>query len=311
MNKLKKLFTFGDSYMYGTELPQAVIPDFDKLLETKLKKPGLIGPDGRVPFGVSNEEIRNAAHSLERDNVKNYEQLAHSLSMSGIVHDHYNFDEYHNLAWGGNSYAAIMTTLLNNIEQIDSESIVIVGATYPLRTSRFTVKKNDNIGPSMLENHNNYSHVTKNESHNTYVELSLEFSDDLLVEYINAMTYILAIDSMLEKSGCKYIIIDPLNILRESSELDGKIRKGWRFTDNIRRVLENNDEWDAIRQVKLIYNVQQKLNNYLFDYTLHHSIYALTQMDEITHCVLGHPNARCHKHFAETYLIPYIDKLND
>ena len=301
----KKLFVFGDSYQFGDELPQCEIPDMIQRAEAAINRPNSIWEDGRFPFGYINGEQTNILRDLEDELIQDYRKKATTLCIGGRVAQHFNISDYRNFSKNGFSNLAIAARILQNLKDIDEDTLVIVGLTHLDRSTHF--KKfigTDND----IKCFNNFRNPGESAERDQFVQMLPTYGDDQLATYIQLAVQANGISHMLESTKCKYIIIDPLNIFRENAELDGKLLKGWKFSNNIHRILENREQWEALWHTELIQELQSSFNDLFFYKTLNSSICEIAKTNKVTYCILGHPTAEVHAHFAENYLIPYLEK---
>lgn len=296
---IKKIIVFGDSYMYGTELPQDdsdIKPRIEKIVEGMPRDP----ISGAIPIRMLNSVHFDALWDIELS-TPDYEYRCHRYSIGGILTQHYGIETYKNYAWAGYSNTAIMSEIIEHLGEIGPDTLVIVGLTYPSRTTRL----NEPTDYGKTKSFNNFSSLAKNKDHRKFIELAFEYDDDMLTKYLNVINFISFIDNVL--SGVPHIIIDPINIFRENNELNGKILNGWNFDNKIENTII--DHGDEIRKPELVKYAQQFFNSNLFPYTFNHSILHAKTSNYYGRSYLGHPSRKAHQHFANEYLIPHINTM--
>lgn len=293
---ITKLVTFGDSYMYGTELPQDD-PDLKFKLETIVQDLPRDKISGAVPVNLLKSTHFDALWDIEMKTA-DYEERCHRYSISGIISKYFNFDTYKNYSWAGYSNDAIMSELILHKNDISPDTLVIVGLTFPYRST----KLNEQTGHNKIRTYNNYAPHNRGSTHKKYIELSDLFGDDILVKYLHVKNHIAALKEILH--GIPHIIIDPVNIYRENSELNYKLLDDW-FLD---KILEQtiNGLGDQIYYVDIVKELQTYFNENIFHFTFNHSLLSAKENNVYGRALLGHPSKYSHEHFANTYLIPYI-----
>lgn len=295
---ISKILTFGDSYMYGTELPQED-PDLkehiNKIVEGLPRDP----ISGAIPIDILKSVHFDKLWDLEMK-TNDYETRCHNYCISGIVARHFNIPEYKNFSWAGYSNDAILVELLSHMHEITNDTLVIVGLTFPFRTTRL----NESTNYNKIKSFNNHHNLNKNRDHERYIELSMEYDDDILVKYIHTMNHISTIKSIL--ANVPHVIIDPINIYRESKELNGKLLDDWFLEDTIKSsILRIGDD---ILYPGVVDHLQDFFNNNTFGYTFNHSLLYAKDNNVYGRALLGHPSRYAHEHFAAEFLIPYIKR---
>lgn len=293
---ITKLLTFGDSYMYGTELPQDDA-DLKHRIEHIVKDLPRDKISGAVPVELLKGSHFDALWDIEMQTA-DYEERCHSYCISGIISRHFKFSSYKNYAWAGYSNDAIMSELILHKNDISSDTLVIVGLTFPYRTT----KLNERTGYDKIRTHNNYAPHNKSKLHKQYIELSDMYGDDMLIKYLHVKNHIIAIKQILK--DVPHIIIDPVNIYRENPELNLKLLDDWFLDDTVERAIQKMG--DNIYYQSIVKDLQDFFNDNTFAYTMNHSLLHAKENNAYGRALLGHPSRYSHEHFANEYLIPYI-----
>lgn len=293
---ITKLLTFGDSYMYGTELPQDDA-DLKSKIENIVKDLPRDKISGAIPIDLLKSKHFDALWEIEIQ-TNDYEERCHSYCISGIVSNYFNLESYKNYSWAGYSNDAIMSELILHKNELSSDTLVIIGLTFPFRTTRL----NELTDYHKIKSFNNYQNLDKSNAHKKYIELSILFDNDLLVKYLQVKNHISALKQLL--CNVPHIIIDPINIYRENSELNYKLLDDW-FLDNTIE-MSINKIGDQICYPAIVQDLQTYFNENTFAYTLNNSLLHAKENNVYGRALLGHPSRYSHEHFANTYLIPYI-----
>jgi hypothetical protein len=261
------------------------------------------GANGRFPMGGLDPHERNAILSMETDTLKDqYEYHCHRLAMGGLLAKKLDVPVYKNYASGGMSMEGIYTRILQHRSEITDCSFVLLGITFPKRTTQFREKPE----PDDMIWRNHYRHVWDSDNHLKYMELNLTFGDDELAGYISSLAKLRGMCSMLDEIGCMYIVVDPLNIYRSNVDLNDLILPNWWFDNQLRRKLERLECNNELYHIDLIDAVQAEFDRITLDYTLNHALVNVEQETPISHCAAGHPNHLIHENFVEKYLYPAV-----
>ena len=299
MKKIEKVFVFGDSFQYGSELLQALIPDFDIKLK---EKTGLtIQPNGIANNSESDPNFHNNLAEICSDYFGSeiHEKKCHSLSMGGLVAEHLNVTQYFNYSRPAMSQIGILTRLLQHYNEIDDSSLVIFGLTAMNRKTRFCAR-NEPYDMTFFNLITAWKHKEKQE----YLELDLEYGDDQLAGYVNQISHIECVHSILKQKNCIYLIIDPRNIYRSSTNKD--------CINPITSKLKKLGNRNELFHTDLIEIIENRVNELIFEYTLDDAINDLRKTGmESVYCAGGHPNMHVHRKFCENYLFPYVDNAID
>lgn len=295
---IKKLVVFGDSYMYGTELPQDdpdLYPKIENIVADLPRDP----VSGAIPIGLLRSSHFDALWNLEMS-TPDYEYRCHNYSIGGIIKRHLGLEVYNNYAWAGYSNEATMVELIKNRGLIDNETLVIVGITFPTRTTRL----NEETGYNKIRTFNNFSSLSKNKDHEKFIELSFKYDNDIMTKCLQVINFISFVKR--ELNGIPHIIIDPVNIFRDNPDLNGMIVDGWILENTVKNYILK--QGDNIFHPELVDYAQNFFNDNLFPFTFNHSISHAKQNGYYGRALLGHPSKKAQEHYASNYLIPYINK---
>ena len=299
-----KIRVFGDSYMYGNELPET---DHNEEIRSyifdKLNVQGEIDDAGRLIVKKTPTKYNGDITDFLVSKFDDYGKRCNDLMFAGVIAKHYNIKDYRNHAIGGSSNISIIAQLIQHLDEIDSSTLVICGITFPYRTTRFSNTTDDVV----LSHSLNTSHSIDNKKNTEYLILNEIYGNDSMSLHLNALGQLKTITDILQSTGCTFMIIDPVNIYRETTESTGKIAGGWTFDSIVQARIENFDEKAWKRFDKLIPHVQAEFNELTLPYTLHHPMSIMSKQSKQTQCLLGHPNAQVHKLYAEEFIMPYLE----
>lgn len=293
-----KVIAFGDSFVSGDELSQELIPNLQQEVINFFGVDMEIHGDVKLPEKKFSYADYNRWRSTVLEKYDPGAETAKKLSYAGQIADHYNA-EFYNFAYPGFSMSSIYATVIKNLSLITPDSLVIVGLTFPDRITRFR--------PYYIECEPG-RRFSKNKDHAKYIELDVEYGNDIITRLMWVQTIIESIKSIVK---CKRIIfIDPVNIYRENPEIE----KFQYFT--VDRIVENHINMETIddsiiediisTHLDIITYLKEYFNRELFPYTFAHSIERLLKTNQKVKCILGHPSYIVHRDFVENCLIPEL-----
>ena len=281
--------------MKGNELPQCEIEDIDAWVKKNFKKK--LGPDGSIPYRQRSGDEHLKAYHLEREDL-DWEKSCESYTFSKLAQLELNIPYYANYAYGGYSNNATLATLIQHLDEIDDNTLVVVGITYPYRKTR--------LGVHWDGDKFKCSSPAKESSHINNIkdfEMLLEFSDDILSCYVNAHGFVSSIKDILQ--GKKYIIIDSVSqyIAKPNLPQDSEIELA--IDENIIETKIKRAEEELLNP-EIVEYLEQWFKDNLFEHSISESMSRLYTEGKRYRCVLTHPNHLAHKYFADDYFIPWI-----
>lgn len=287
---IRRIVAFGDSYIFGEELPyddDVCRPMVEELVGWLPRDhTGAILEDGITQQLIARKKAMDLL-------IDGYDERCVSMSFPGYMASIIG-TEYQNHAFGGYSNDAIMSTLLMNRAEIDADTLVIVGLTYHTRRTRLGESKSN----GRIRCINNYHAETGDQMR--YLELEDAYGDDLLVRYLHVRNTICAIRQLLE--GIPHIVLDPVNTYRENPELNGRLF-AWDHDRCVHRALERNGR---IERPSLANEIQAYFNHHTFHYTLVHAMADVMATDGTCRHPFMHPTRRVHERFADAYVMPWL-----
>lgn len=291
---IKRIAAFGDSFIAGIELPFDD-PDLKPLSDQAFKDVRSLDHTGSIPYADLSMKHHQARMDLEQS-IPDYFQRCFDYSLSGylasklsVPHSNYGFMGYSN--------DAIMADLIKQRHALDAQTLVIVGVTFPARETQLAVPT-DHGRVKCFTNHNQFA---LNSRHAAYLDAYLEFSNDMLVKFLQAKNHLSSVRELLQ--GIPHVIIDPQNIYRESPDITEPLF-GWDYNNVVRSTIEHTGE--LIIHPEIVDAVQQYFNANLFAYTLNHAMIEVHRTGARSRCMLGHPNRASHELFVDQYLWPYL-----
>lgn len=291
---INKVLVFGDSYMFGSELPCAdpdIRPKVDRLFS------GI----QRDHTGAIPEKLWNPSYFVDFaelvGEIPDYNERCHRYCMGGYLANKLSVG-YENHSIGGYSNDAIMAELMLRSDQLDGNTLVLVGITYPDRTTRLDVRSEYNY----IKTYNNFQ-IGWSREHENFLELYMKYGDDTLTKFMHVRNHIAAIKSML--SDIPHVLIDPTNIYRQSPEIDGRLFT-WPQTNLIEAQLSVRGE--QIVLPKIVSKLQSYFDDNLFQFTLNHAMVDIESNNQSCRESLGHPNKLAHEIFVDRYLHPYLQE---
>lgn len=292
---ISRIVIFGDSYMDGSELPCSD-PDLRSRVDALF--PGIARHHtGAIPVNLVKASFYVDFNDLVFS-VPDYFDRCHAYSMGGYLARKLGVP-HENHAFGGYSNEAIMAEIWNHLGHIDHNTLVLVGLTFPHRTTRL-----DAVGyGGHIRTFNNFSIDGKGSDHDRFLELHMRYGDDTLTSILRVCNHIRAVSEMLR--GIPHILIDPLNIYRQNPDIDGKVFP-WPRT----RLVENtiNSAGETILMPYLVSQMQDFLDSRTFEFTLNHAMIDLANNGLPYNETLGHPNKMAHEIYVDKYLHPYLER---
>jgi hypothetical protein len=219
-----KLLATGCSYTFGTELPEFIMretPYFKNNrravdLFNERKSWHEFKHFSREELLFWNDVLYNDYYNplppenfSERKQV--YIKLCHQLAYPGLVAKKLNISNYINVSQPGLSNMAILINLIRNKKFIDSNTLVIVGITHPLRKIKFVATSNP---ASYLENIFLHFHIRvegyiKKKLNHEHLKI-YPIDDDSIIQEMHCVYEIIDI---CNKLNCSYIIYDAVGNL--------------------------------------------------------------------------------------------------
>lgn len=216
---IKRIVTFGDSFVAGDELLQdKYITELTAIVN---KYPSLYVSDSGKIETTKNKNTREPARLVNKfieDNeggpvavwANQYKltfgyKLAEKLNVPAI-----------NYARGANSNIGIFKNIVDNIENLDSETFVIIGSTFIGRTSRLVNSSadSDEVYNELFSYTSFLPHVApgnRSKEHELFRELDSEFGDDWYFRYLQYFAQLEAIKYMLESRNIPFYFIDTVD----------------------------------------------------------------------------------------------------
>jgi len=292
---IDKVWVFGDSYMYGHELPFHD-PDLREQLLASLGHPRL--DSHGLLIDHIDQKLFDHMSQVEKA-IDNYCRLCHRQCMGGYLASRLNV-EYNNRAKGGYSNDAIMAELLKYRQSITPNSLVLVGMTYPARETH--LHQTDDYGYAQC--FNNYGNFVTNKHQRQYIMLQQEFGNDMFTKYLQAHNHVARVRELL--CDIPHVIIDPVNIYRRSPEIMNPIRS-WDYpSDPIGSII---GEIGESIQDTLLDSIKGYFDKHLFQCTLNHAMVAVRTTGQRYMELGGHPSKACHEWFVDHCLWPWLTDI--
>ena len=312
---IDSMMVFGCSYMKGTELPQKNIQDIDAWAKKNFDRS--LSSDGSIPIRQRSSKYHLIYYDIERsdkDWQKNCEQLTCTYQSAQQL----KIKNYSNYAVGGYSNTAIASEVLARMNEITDNTLVIVGLTYPFRSTRL----ND-----LWDTHTNHPKHQCSSTHNFVKQLTdydpekaleiLRASDDVPARYLQALSIITLLRSLIKN----LIIIDPISFYREVPDCaehkifdnkDPDIAEICIPLNTVnKQIVRDADDEKTNLIPDLTHILQTHFNDKVMPYTFAHSMCNIYNEGGYYRCVLTHPNWRVHEDFSKRYLTPYIEDFFD
>lgn len=290
---IDSVWIFGDSYMYGQELPFHD-PALRKQLLDSLGNPVL--DSAELLSEPITQKLFDRMSQVEKS-IDNYAMLCNQHSMGGYLAGRLGVPCI-NRARGGYSNDAIMAELINNRSKITADSLVIVGMTYPARETQLCRQD----GQGYIACFNNYSAFAKDRQHEQYLSLSTQFGNDMLTKYLHATNHVSRIRELL--LGIQHVVIDPVNIYRSSPEITDPIRPWDNHGDPIGSTIGAIEE--AVMHSAVLDCIRTYFDTTLFEHTLNHAMQAVRASGARYMELGGHPTKACHDWFVDHCLWPWL-----
>lgn len=291
---VSKVIIFGDSYMDGTELATS---DDDLRHQADSLFPGVARQmDGSLPLPWTApmfDKFNDWTFSLP-----DYFPRCKAYSMGGYLARKLNLP-YENHAYGGYSNEAVMAEIWNNRPRLNGDTLVLVGLTYPNRTTRC----DDTGHGGRTKTFNARVIPAQHRDLEQFLWLSTKYGDDTLTSILRVATHINALATMLR--GIPYVVIDPLNIYRQNPEIHGKVFP-WPRTRLVENMIRSNGE--KIIMPYLVSQLQDFFDSSTFGFTLNHAMIEIAGQGNPYMEMLGHPNKSAHELFVDRYLQPHLEK---
>lgn len=288
---VNRIMAFGDSVMYGTELPYDD-DDIRPLVDSIIRGLGL-DETGALHHGDITPALVDAKEEMEKG-IEDYDERCKRYSMSGYLAAKLGVPSV-NHSFGGYGNDAIVSEILMHRHEFNQRTFVIVGLTYHSRRTRLD---ETNVNGRIVSI-NNYA--ASNRDQIKYLELEDMYGDDLLVRYLHVRNHVSALREILK--GVPYLIIDPLNTYRENHELGSGIH-GWGHRDCVSAAILQ--QHGRITKPSLVEEIQKYFNDNTFGYTLNNAMMEVSA--EGTRCrqPFLHPTKAVHERFVDAYIIPWM-----
>lgn len=285
---IDNILIVGDSFLYGEETPEIYIDNIEQkifdVFKTNERK-----LDGRLVLPIGRDYIWKWIDVYK--SINNYNQLAFDFSFGGHLKRQLKIPVT-NLSIPGASMNQILNILLTNKNEfVNEKTLLIVGVTYPYRTTRFEYRNDVALVQS-------YNLTAEDDDHERFLELSTLYGDDTLSKIYHVMGAVGLIKQIFKNNNL--IIIDPYDIYRTTV-------KNRHVLKEFKNKIESAISPDASMHFKSVELTQTFFDENTFDYTF------FDAMDDVVNekignaaCVLGHPSHHSHAVFADRYLLPYI-----
>jgi len=313
---IDSMMVFGCSYMKGTELTQKYIEDIDVWAKKTFDKS--LSSDGSIRLRERYFKDHLIYHDIERSD-KDWQKKCEQLTCTYQSAQQLKIKKYSNYAVGGYSNTAIASEVLARMNQITDNTLVIVGLSYPFRSTRL----ND-----LWDEHTDHpKHQCSSTLHTARTltdydpEKGLEILrsiDDIPARYVQALSIITLLKSLIKN----LIIIDAISFFREVPDCVG--HEIFNHTDPdvaeiclplntvSGHIVRDADDRQTNNIPDLAYTLQTHFNDKVMPYTFAHSMCNVHANEGgYYRCVLSHPNWRVHEDFSKKYLTPYIGNFFD
>lgn len=300
---INEVYVFGDSFMYGEETYQHHF-DQSEFLQT-------------VASVVDRKEIKLNDMGMPEPNFDNRERNLYMKFMADIKArpdtpgpNYYSIGNLlatelnvpcHNLAYPGNSNNIILKDFIYNLDNINKNTLILVGISDPKRKSYYNMNV-DQINKDRHCSTSCWSHIHSNRDFQKYIDLDYLFGDDATAQVLQTYAYVMTIKSLANRNGCSEIyFIDPFNYF-----CPNKYHPDipWRF---IQEKSTDTKLLDEYAHNKLLEQIKKELSALFirgFDY-----VFESVQNDRLpVQCLNGHYSKYTYKKYIDAILLPLIRK---